>query len=70
MSPPECKGESPPLRRRESDHFIFLQRSGGHLHGDISLNTIIYLEEQKKGGLLHLDPPVHMRGRDFKFSLQ
>lgn len=52
-----------------TDHYFFVERSGGDLHGDISPNTLIYLEEQKKGGLLHLDPPVRMPGGDFKFSL-
>lgn len=53
-----------------TDHFFFVQRSGGDLHGDISPDTIIYLEEQQKGGLLLLDPPAPMPGGDFKFSLR
>lgn len=47
---------------------MFVERSGGHLHGDISTNTLIYLEEQEKGGLLHLDHPFRMPGCDFKFG--
>ena len=53
---------------RRIDHFHYYKASGGELHGGISLDTIIYLEEPKKGGLLHLDPPI--RSRDFKFSFQ
>lgn len=40
-----------------SDHFHYFKASGGELHGDISPDTLIYLEERKKGGLLHLEPP-------------
>ena len=43
--------------------------TGGELHGNISIDTIIYLEEQKKGGLLHLEPPIKM-SEDFEFSLK
>lgn len=48
---------------------MYYKKSGGELHADISVDTIIYLEEPKKGGLLHFDPPVKMPG-DFKFSFQ
>jgi hypothetical protein len=51
------------------DHFIYYKKSGGDLHGDISVDTIIYLEGQKEGGLLQLDPPIRM-SRGFKFSSQ
>jgi len=52
-----------------TDHFIYFKKSGGDLHGDISIDTIIYLEEPKKGGLLHLDPPINMPGNS-RFGFQ
>ncbi|KAF9791022.1 hypothetical protein BJ322DRAFT_1216536 [Thelephora terrestris] len=52
------------------DHYFYYDMSGGDLHGYISVDTIIYLEEQKKGGLLHLDPPISMPGGEFKFSFK
>ena len=47
---------------RRLDHFHYFEASGGELHGNISVDTIIYLEEPKKGGLLHLDPPIRTSG--------
>lgn len=44
------------------DHYIFYDKTGV-LHGDISPDTIIYIEKLKRGGLLHLDPPVSMTRR-------
>jgi len=40
------------------DHFIYFKKSGGELHGNIGLDTIIRVEELERGGLLHLDPPI------------
>ena len=53
----------------KQDHFIYFKKSGGELHGNISTDTIIYLEEPKKGGLLHFDPPVRT-SRDLWFGFQ
>ena len=47
---------------RRSDHFHYFKATRGELHGNISVDTIIYLEEPKKGGLLHLDPPMRTSG--------
>ena len=44
------------------DHYIYFRKSGGESHGNISPDTIIYLEEQEKGGLLHLHPPIRTSG--------
>ena len=61
---------SPRWRRLicRTDHFLYYTASGGELHGNISVDTIIYLEEPKKGGLLHLDPPIEMSGHSKSVS--
>ena len=52
----------------QTDHFHYYKKSG-ELHGNISIDTIIYLEGPKKGGLLDLDPPIKMPG-SFKFVFE
>ena len=51
------------------DHYRYYKESGGDLHGNISVDTIVYLEEPKKGGLLHFDPPIRMSG-DSEFGFR
>ena len=47
---------------RQSDRFHYFKATRGELHRNISVDTIIHLEEPKKGGLLHLDPPMRTSG--------